>query len=386
MELSFSRGFCPGWLHGCDHKMLVPGLSSAKRGIYLGEVTRIERGQVLVQLAAAVARGDGVVFAGDRQRQQEQGGRVYAVLRNGQPTTEPVRQGVVALTFGRRDLDLRQLWIGQEVWKTDDPRLTRRLRKTFTSPDPLRRVALDLEIEAVAGQPLRIAGRADSGARCELCSSQPLEPAVRHPLSAELLWHQLGRLGGSSYVLRRLKPHIAGQPMVPLSVLGQLRHEMIRQLDASVSQPPHRRLAAEGVVRSLRASLIQQPQASPASGTSGQTTCTHHEDAMGGSHTQRPCLRVLCRHLQQLPSAIRCQAHSVIMDLQDIRQYRQAVELARGEGVEIYLATPRIEKPKERGIFRVLLRDARRWHPGAEPQRAARSLPSMESPRRRTSR
>ena len=30
MELSFSRGFSPGWLGGCDHKMLVPGLSSAK--------------------------------------------------------------------------------------------------------------------------------------------------------------------------------------------------------------------------------------------------------------------------------------------------------------------------------------------------------------------
>ena len=27
MELSFSRGFSPGWLGGCDHKMLVPALS-----------------------------------------------------------------------------------------------------------------------------------------------------------------------------------------------------------------------------------------------------------------------------------------------------------------------------------------------------------------------
>ena len=26
MELSFSRGFSPGWLKGCDHKMLVPAI------------------------------------------------------------------------------------------------------------------------------------------------------------------------------------------------------------------------------------------------------------------------------------------------------------------------------------------------------------------------
>src|SRR5262245_65730342 len=38
MELSFSRGFSPGWLGGCDHKMLVPGLSSAHRGRHLGQV------------------------------------------------------------------------------------------------------------------------------------------------------------------------------------------------------------------------------------------------------------------------------------------------------------------------------------------------------------
>lgn len=38
MELSFSRGFSPGWLEGCDHKRLVPGLSSAKRGVLLGKI------------------------------------------------------------------------------------------------------------------------------------------------------------------------------------------------------------------------------------------------------------------------------------------------------------------------------------------------------------
>ena len=40
MELSFSRGFSPGWLDGCDHKMLVPALSSAKRGVLLGRRCR----------------------------------------------------------------------------------------------------------------------------------------------------------------------------------------------------------------------------------------------------------------------------------------------------------------------------------------------------------
>ena len=36
MELSFSRGFSHGWLAGIDHKELVPGLSSSKRGVLAG--------------------------------------------------------------------------------------------------------------------------------------------------------------------------------------------------------------------------------------------------------------------------------------------------------------------------------------------------------------
>ena len=34
MQLSFSRGFSPGWLKGDDHKMLVPAISSSKRGVF----------------------------------------------------------------------------------------------------------------------------------------------------------------------------------------------------------------------------------------------------------------------------------------------------------------------------------------------------------------
>ncbi|MFO0190188.1 MAG: peptidase U32 family protein, partial [Planctomycetia bacterium] len=46
MELSFSRGFSPGWLKGCDHKMLVPATSSAKRGVRLGTVAEVRRDRV----------------------------------------------------------------------------------------------------------------------------------------------------------------------------------------------------------------------------------------------------------------------------------------------------------------------------------------------------
>ena len=126
MELSFSRGFSPGWLHGCDHKMLVPATSSAKRGVLLGSVRRVQGDRVAVELQAEIKRGAGVVFEGNRAENAEQGGRVFEVFRNRQSLAEPVDSGTVELTFGHGALDTAQLVPGQRVWKTDDPQLTSR--------------------------------------------------------------------------------------------------------------------------------------------------------------------------------------------------------------------------------------------------------------------
>jgi putative protease len=69
-----------------------------------------------------------------------------------------------------------------------------------------------------------------------------------------------------------------------------------------------------------------------------------------------PQLHVLCRSLEQLRAGLQSRAGSVLVDFQDIRQYGQATRLAREAGATILIATPRIQKPAELGIFRVLLR------------------------------
>ena len=45
---------------------------------------------------------------------------------------------------------------------------------------------------------------------------------------------------------------------------------------------------------------------------------------------------------------------SIYVDFQDIREYREAVAIAHAAGAEIWLATPRIQKPDELGIFHAL--------------------------------
>jgi putative protease len=164
LGLSFSRGFGHGWLEGARPKTLVPGRSSANRGVHLGQITAVRRGRVEVELAGSVKRGDGIAFDREGEEGDEQGCRVYEVFRRGQSLTEPVAAGCVELTFGRGDVDFTRLRPGQRVWKTDDPELTRRLRKSYEGGQPRRRVPLDLRVEAAVGKHLQISGQATSGA------------------------------------------------------------------------------------------------------------------------------------------------------------------------------------------------------------------------------
>jgi putative protease len=341
MELSFSRGFSPGWLGGCDHKMLVPAISSSKRGVLLGHVRGVRKNRVVVDLAdRAVKRGDGVSFDCGRPVDDEQGGRVYEVFAGGQSLTESVFRGVVELTFAHGAIDFDTIKPGMRVWKNDDPELAARLRKSFSSADPQRRTAVDLVIDAAVGHPLAIRASTETGLCCQVATDEPCPAARQHPLGEQTLRDQLGRLGGTPFVLRNLTAHIEGRPMVPFSVLGKLRHQLVEQLTTLSESPPPRRIAPAPALPALR---------QPLSGVAAST-----------SNLERGTLKlaVLCRSLPQLRDTLAAEIKSVYADFQDIREYRDAVSLAREHSAEIFLATPRIQKPDEMGIFHALVRHA----------------------------
>src|SRR6185503_9724260 len=61
-----------------------------------------------------------------------------------------------------------------------------------------------------------------------------------------------------------------------------------------------------------------------------------------------------CRSLRQLREVAAAGVTSAYADFQDIREYRQAVAIAREHAATIFLATPRVQKPDEVGIFHAL--------------------------------
>ena len=332
MEQSFSRGFSPGWLNGCDHKMLVPATSSAKRGVLLGKIEVVHFDRVTVQLEYSIQAGDGVVFDGDRANDDEQGGRVFQVFRDRAAISEAVDSGSVDLTFDRSNIDLSRLYVGQRVWKTDDPRLTQQLRRTYETADPQRRVPLLLTVHAEPGRPLLVEGLAKNGCVCRVESEQPLQVAQKHPITAEVLREQLSRLGGTAFELLELTANIVGAPMVPLSVLGKMRKQMVEPLDQSLPMPDII-LCRDNALDRMRSGLPKR-----------------------ATQTATPLLSVLCRTLEQVKACVELKVDRLIADFQDIREYGEAVRIARESDHTLLVATPRIQKPGEMGLFRAMLK------------------------------
>ena len=351
MELSFSRGFSPGWLRGCDHKLLVPATTSAKRGVRLGTVAGVHRGRVTVDLAGSVKRGDGVAFDCGPTSDEAVGGRVYEVFQAGRSLTDRVAEGRVELSFAHEAFDFCRLAPGQTVWKTDDPELTARLRKTFSGTELTRRQPVDLVVTAAVGRPVVVQARLASGATCEVASEEPAVEARKHPLTEDTLRAQLGRLGGTPFQLRRLDAAIEGRPMLPLSVLGKLRHALVERVSSLCAGQPG------------RPSHVGQAS-SPCAGQPGRPSHVGQASSLCAGQPGRPShvgqasrlsvLTFLVRSLDQLRTLLALGERSLYADFADIRQYREAIGLARAAGGTLFPATPRIQKPDELGIFALL--------------------------------
>ncbi len=342
LELSFSRGFSPGWLEGCDHKQLVPGISSAKRGVELGQITSVRGDSLQVNLVGPLANGDGIVIEGDRFAGQEIGGRVYALTQDGN-RCDSVPGGTVFVTLQRGTLAGKHVPLGSMLFKTDDPKLTKRLRQSFETADPHKRVPVDFEVAVHVGSPVTVVAKVlrqpspdDHGsapqyeAIVQLTSEHVAEEARKHPIDETTLRDQFSRLGGTVYRLQNLEASITGNAMVPLSVLGKLRRELIELLDDA--RP----------TRSLPCS--EQPVSARLIDAAKQTVAQ-------ASAPTVPLLRVLCRSLGQLQQVLEAGVRDVIADFHDLREYRQAIELSRTCGARIELSTLRIHKPGEDGLF-----------------------------------
>jgi len=330
LEMSFSRGLYTGWFGGTNNRELVHARFGTKRGVFLGEIARVDGETVSLRLAAPIKLGDGIVFDAGSPEIREEGGRVYSVDQHGSETT---------LGFGRGDINFLHVKPGQFLWKTNDPALDRRVRQTFEGDKVRFQRPLSLELHGQASTPLTLIATDDEGHIAQLESQIPLTPADNHPLTPERLREQLGRLGGTPFKLGAFSSQLEGDVMLPVSELNRLRREAVVELERQRAQPK-------------RWSLKNEPIA-----TDQLTTDAANQPI------REPELILVVRSLAQLEAALRCPgADTIYCEFENPKHYRDAVQSFRADNAQrdpataarrsIWVVPPRIFKPGEEWILK----------------------------------
>ncbi len=229
LEMSFSRGLYTGWFRGVNNQELAHARFGTKRGVYLGEVLRVAHEEVTLRALAPLKPGDGVVFDAGNPEEREEGGRIYQATVG--------RDGETSLRFGHGDIDWRRVRPGQRIWKTNDPALDREVRATFAGDKVRFQRPITLEVHGRAGTPLSLVANDGHGHVVRLESAVPLAAADRQPLSPVRLREQLGRLGGTPFVLGELHSHLEGEVILPVSELNRLRRDAVTELDRLRATP-----------------------------------------------------------------------------------------------------------------------------------------------------
>ena len=191
LELAFSRGLSSGWLEGINHRRLVQGRWSKKRGPLVGRLLQVDRsGWLQIRSREPLRAGQGLVLElvshDPLQPPREVGGRVMAVERLG---GERLR-----LRLGPGRIDTRELPSGASVWLTSDPAWDSHWQRAAQRNVPITARDLHLSVRGRLGEPLLLSLPAHD---VSVSSAMELQHASQRPLDRSRLESQLGRLGGT---------------------------------------------------------------------------------------------------------------------------------------------------------------------------------------------
>ena len=353
LELGFSRGLSTGWLRGIDHRALVHGRWSKKRGPVIGSLVRLEpKGWLVLRGTETPRKGQGLVLeATDRESDpltppREIGGRVMDV--------QSLPRGLTRLRLGPGRVDLSGLRSGASIWLTSDPKWQttwqRRADRVMTPPDRGVRMRVSGKVEHPLVVELLEPALAD-GKHCSATSQAVLETARDHGLDRERLSAQLGRLGGTGWHLEQLDIDLAPGLFLPVAELNRVRRSLLHQM-------ADRGLTAATAQKSMDAATTMRVDPQPIMAATLERLADCRDSVQQTSDS--PTLVVLVRRLEQLRALQEWGEGplvSVVADLEHPKDLKEAVAIGRGCWSEgIWLAGPRITRPGERWMLAPLLK------------------------------
>jgi len=365
-------GLTAGFFEGPKHQRLVRGRSPRHRGLHVGRIVSSNSGVITIQFDDRLMdeadfplkRGDGIVIDRGMPQDEELGGPIYDVRWNARDATADIRFGrEVEHRWMDNDRRSRQKMApnGAHVWKTADSDVSKRMKRLAVLDPP--KSPAKVVVSGGIGQPLTVKViDTRSGKVGEASSIDLLEEAQKAGLSAKTIRKAIGTLGNSRWNLANEdidSSSLEDNAWCPMSLIKETRRQALDNLVRAVEGAPKN--VNEGT---RQPNLSYNDEVVVDQLLNEISTKLNLENDLSQASVQ---LSVLARSYEQVDSLCSMiessrsggthKVDEIVVDFLEIDGIRAAVSRIRKvKGVRVVVASPRIIKPGEEGIWRTLLR------------------------------
>ncbi len=252
----FNRDFTTAYLQKQPGRDMMSDRRPNNRGLLIGRVVTYDwqDKRVTVKLAGTLQPGDQVDFW------VKVGGRVTATIRD-------MRQGQLAVSLAAAGDEVsfpieRAVRVHDRVFKVFDAVLMEHARTFFTAGAPVRRIPVQARVHAAVGQPLSVELTDADGYTASAVTEFIGEEARNRPLTEEVLYKQISRLGTTVFSLEKMEAVIEGSVLVPVSEINEARRHAVEQLEEKRLAPYVRAAlpAADIVLSESKPTAVRQAQ------------------------------------------------------------------------------------------------------------------------------
>lgn len=364
-------GLSSGFFEGYQHQKVVIGRSPRHRGVHVGRVSEgssFRNGLIIKiddskELFSALKRGDGIVVDRGMPQEEELGGPIF--------DTEQINERELKIKFSkgvekkwktidgasRRGIGTRKPLAptGAHVWKTSDALVEKKMKKLVEAEPPRKMVQVTLE--GSVGTALSVVIQdLTTGARGIGTTEGELIEAEQKGLDEDAIKKAIGKLGNTDWILADQidSSKLQGGTWCPISWVKKARQKAVKNLmdtheNDEFSSSFHSEFGGEDGVHTSKAhrEAIKDLVFDKNATKDESVHITTKLSVLARSHDQ---VDALC----DLNSAGRLE--EIVIDFLEVEGMARAVSRARESGFKVVLASPRIIKPGEEGIWRTLLR------------------------------
>ncbi len=348
LEAIFNRGFSSGYFVKNQGLDMMSPTKQSNRGVLLGRVIEYDNasGTASILLEKQLNVGDGI------EAWVKTGGRVgTTVTRISTPYKGPYLQS--AGPGQTVIVDIKgMVRTGDRVFKNFDSVVEDEAHKSFTSGEA-RRVPLKFRAKCKMGEPFWLCASDPDGNSAEAYSDvEPFE-AEKTPLSSEYLLKYVARLGNTPFEVESLDADLDGVAMVPISVINNLRREVVSQIETSRVEKGRRKAVSYDDMSldevESRICSLGSEDVRPGSRTVAKpNVCVKAADCESAEECMRAGADIVCVG----PETFVGNSQVTLESLEDL------MEIGHDMGKMVFVSTPRIAVGMQFNVAREFMRKA----------------------------